>query len=186
MCVIIIKPRNIQMPSREELLMASYIHPDGFGFVSESDSFKSLSFEAFYKRLSKVPQSENCIIHLRYATHGSVKKANCHPFYGDGVWFAHNGCLPFYPEGDITDSEYAFRNVLLPAIREHGIRSEETDAAVGRIIGWSKFAMMVDGELHLFGNFTKYKGRLYSNTRHLPYTSIGSARSSLYDSRRVV
>ncbi len=171
MCVIIVKPRGTKMPPKDELEMAALLNPDGFGFVSESTNYKSLDFEDFYKHLRNVPRKENCIIHFRYATHGSVKISNCHPFFSDGVWFAHNGILNIRPTGDRTDSEEAFVTRLLPAIKAYGIGSAMVKAEINSIIGYSKFAFMVNGHIHLYGGFSQYKGRYYSNTRHLPRTS---------------
>lgn len=167
MCVIIVSPRGRSLPGKNELRMAALYNPDGFGFVSETASYKTLDFEDFWLHLSRVPRSENCIIHLRYATHGSVCVRNCHPFYGDDIWFAHNGVLPVRPQGDMTDSEHVFRNHLLPVIRTNGLVSPKTDRAVAEIIGSSKFAIMEKGNIHLYGSFTEHKGRYYSNTRHL-------------------
>lgn len=171
MCVIIIKPRGAKMPTKREFLQAKIVNPHGFGFVSESMHYKSTDFEDFYNHIKRVPKSENCIIHFRYATQGSVRIKNCHPFYCDGVWFAHNGCLPYAPKGDMTDSEFAFRNFLLPPIKENGIESPEAEEAISNIIGWSKFAFMIDGEIYKFGQFVEYEGRYYSNMRHLYFAS---------------
>lgn len=169
MCVIIIKPAGAKMPTKNELERAYRLNPDGCGFVSESRFYKGLSFTSFYKYLRKVPESEKCIIHFRYATNGSVKKANCHPFRCGDVYFAHNGVLSIRPEGDKTDSETAFQNILMPIIESYGLKSTETKKVVNAIIGGSKFAFMQGNEIVTFGAYTEYEGRYYSNTRHLIY-----------------
>ena len=169
MCVIIIKPAGAEMPSRRELETACRLNPDGCGFVSESRFFKGLSFESFYARLRQVPDGEGCIIHLRYATNGSLRRANCHPFRCGDVYFAHNGVLGIRPEGDRTDSETAFRNILMPIIENYGLKSKETARAVNAIIGGSRFAFMQDRDIVTFGDFTEHEGRYYSNTRHLVF-----------------
>ena len=94
MCVIIVCPKGIALPSVDELKAAYMRNPDGCGFVSESDHYKSLHFSTFIRRLMKRDINENVIIHFRFATHGSVCVKNCHPFYKAGYWFAHNGVLP--------------------------------------------------------------------------------------------
>lgn len=171
MCVIIIKPANAAMPTIEELQNAYSCNPDGCGFVSENHSYKGLNFETFLKELSKVGEDERCIIHFRLATHGSIKKSNCHPFYAGGIYFAHNGTLRVEPEGDKTDSETVFRNILLPIIESRGLESKELKCAVNAVIGSSKFALMHKGKIYTFGSFTKHDGRYYSNTRHIPQLS---------------
>lgn len=167
MCVIIIKPANAAMPDRAELFDAFCCNPDGCGFISETRFYKGLSFESFMKELNKVPKGERCIIHFRLATHGTIKRSNCHPFIKGDIGFAHNGILSIRPAGDLTDSETAFRYILYPIASVYGIDSRELENAVNLIIGSSKFAFMQNGKIKTFGNFVKYKGRYYSNTRHL-------------------
>lgn len=168
MCVICIKPAGHKLPSRRELYLMYLRNHDGCGFVSETRHCKSLDFEDFYNHLRVVPVKENCIIHFRLATHGSVCESNCHPFYdkNTGVWFAHNGILSIKPKGDMTDSETAFRRVLLPALHD-SIYSPEFAKKAKSIIGGSKFAFMQDGQLRAFGHFIEYGGCFYSNLHHL-------------------
>lgn len=156
------------MPTDAELKRAYMLNPHGCGFVSKTQHFKSLNFYSFLMRLHNVPQDENCIIHFRYATNGSICKANCHPFTKRGFSFAHNGILNIQTNGDRTDSETAFRTIIYPAIQQYGFNSEELKLAIDNIIGFSKFAVMNEkGEIRLFGDFKPYDGRLYSNFRHL-------------------
>lgn len=93
MCVLIYKPKDVKMPDARKLQMAFKANPHGCGCVSEKMYFKSLSFAAFMRNLAKVNDSEACIIHFRLATHGSIKRANCHPFRQGYVYFAHNGII---------------------------------------------------------------------------------------------
>jgi hypothetical protein len=72
MCVIIVCPKGVALPSVDELKAAYMRNPDGCGFVSESDHYKSLHFSTFIRRLMKRDINENVIIHFRFATHGSV------------------------------------------------------------------------------------------------------------------
>ncbi|MGM9686566.1 MAG: class II glutamine amidotransferase [Bacteroidaceae bacterium] len=170
MCVIIIKPKGQKLPTKSELKMAYRRNHDGCGFVSESDNFKTLDFEEFWQRLKKVPRGENCIIHFRWATHGSVSIANCHPFYDKTTrtWFMHNGVLPVNPKEDITDSEFVFRTYLAKDLRVHHIYSRDFAKTVGQVIGGSRFAFMQNGNLRVFGKFFEYNGCFYSNLNHLP------------------
>ena len=170
MCVIIIKKKGEKMPSYIELRAASIVHPHGFGFVSSSGKhYKGLNFEYFYENLTKVDKDEECIIHFRFATHGPVNMSNCHPFEHGGIWFAHNGILDITPLKNKTDSETAFLKYVYPMIHDYGIDSIETLTVIDDIIGGSKFAIMVDGKVHTFGDFIEENGCLYSNTRHKYY-----------------
>lgn len=168
MCVIIYKPAGAKIPSENELFMAHRMHPHGCGFIASSGlHYKGLDYNKFLTLLQMVGRDEECIIHFRFATHGSVKRANCHPFEKNGVWFAHNGVLDITPIGDKTDSETAFIKYIYPTVHDFGLDSYETYEVVERLIGGSKFAIMQDGHVSLFGRFTEHEGRMYSNMSHV-------------------
>ena len=168
MCVIIIKAAGQQLPTDTELRNAHLRNPHGCGFVSKSHHYKGMNFETFLKYIHKVPKEEACIIHFRLATHGSKCKANCHPFNRGNIWFAHNGILSIRPEGDMTDSETAFQNIIYPAIQKYGFKSSYVTRVIDKIIDYSKFAMMDEnGNVRTFGQFIRFNGRLYSNLNHI-------------------
>lgn len=111
--------------------------------------------------------NEPMLIHFRWATHGSVCKSNCHPFFDKDTktYFMHNGVLPISSVNDMTDSEIAFREDLVPYLGFGTIHSKIVANAVNKIIGHSRFALMRDGDVHLFGQwFLKY-GCYFSNLR---------------------
>lgn len=168
MCVIIYKPSGVSLPSYKLLLAAYNKNHDGCGFVSTKRHYKSLDFERFMDELEKVDDSEECIIHFRWATHGSVKKANCHPFVQNGVFFAHNGVLPIVPKKDMTDSETCFKTQIMPIVREFGYDSKFLDFSIREIIGSSRFALMHKGKVKLYGSFNKLHGCYFSNLNFLP------------------
>lgn len=168
MCVIIIKRKGIALPNDEFLKQAYNVNHDGCGFVSSNGEYhRFLSFDSFLKSFHKcVTKDDACIIHFRWATHGSIRIANCHPFYKDGIYFAHNGVLPMYETAnDKTDSQTCFENFLLPLIKRKGFCSE-----IDRIRSYGKFAFMKDGEIKTYGNYIEYDGLLLSNTRFLMNT----------------
>jgi len=174
MCILIVKPAGAKMPSLTTLRACHQANPDGMGFATKSRSFKTLKFSEFVEQLGKVPENEACIIHFRFATQGSVNLDNCHPFFSGadgGVFFAHNGCLPYYPKNDITDSEYVFKTVFVPYIKRYGFGSKALAEAVQTIIGGSKFAFLhvPTGNVRMFGNFENYNGCYYSNFRWMAY-----------------
>ena len=176
MCVICIKTAGTKLPTKTELKAMYLRNPDGCGFVSEHDHFKSMDFEEFYARLKKVRKDENCLIHFRIATHGAVNLNNCHPFYDEksNTWFMHNGILAIKPYKGKTDSETAFRKYLAPTIRKYGLYSKELQTVANNIVDSSKFAFMQNGNLKTFGRFSEHKGCYYSNLYHLPYTGMTS------------
>lgn len=170
MCVIIVKQKGVSLPSANELQAAWAHNPHGGGFVCSNGYYwRGMSFKEFYKEFkSHVTVKDACIIHFRFATHGSHKIENCHPFYKDGVYFAHNGILDIQTSNDMTDSETAFRDILLPAIKYYGIHSDTFKTIVANMIGWSRFAFMIDGRITIFGNWIEdTKGLLWSNLNHI-------------------
>lgn len=167
MCVLIIKPAGAKMPARDILDACRKRNPDGCGFVSPTAKYKGLDYERFLHELSKVNDADPCIIHFRWATHGSVRPSNCHPFEaeynGKPVYFAHNGVLSIPVVGDLTDSEVCFKTRLMPTIRHFGFKSPKVADAVFRVIGGSKFALMYDGHVRMFGHYHNIGGVYYSN-----------------------
>ena len=172
------------MPSEEVLTACNRANPHGFGFVSETDFYKGFDFNQLLDRLSRVPDNENCIIHFRLATHGSVRRSNCHPFNHGDVYFAHNGILDIRPYKDKTDSQTAFEKYIYPCIETYGLESDELRYTVSRIIGGSKFAIMQGGDIRLFGDFTRRDdGCLYSNRRFETFLSLYQRWPSMIGTR---
>lgn len=171
MCIIITKPAGVRVPPMAIIARCAALNPHGFGFATKDRIYKTLSFEDFKREIKTIRKDETAILHFRYATHGSIKTSNCHPFRDDktGVSFAHNGVLSITPIGDMTDSETAFRTRIVPTIKEHGFDSDEFIKANHDIIGGSRFAYIdKDGDYRLYGAFTHYKGCWYSNRNFMP------------------
>ena len=151
-----------------EIVKAMYrANPHGCGIVTPTDHYKGMSLDALFRHLKKRDPSQPCLMHFRLATHGSIKRANCHPFYDQksGTWFMHNGILGIRPKGDMTDSETAFREILAPEIYAHGLNSDDVRYAVKSVIGFSKFAFMQNDDVLLFGHFDNLLGCWFSNLR---------------------
>lgn len=169
MCVIIVCPKGVDRPSNRILNSARKVNSHGFGFVSDTSYYRSMDFDRFIEELDKVDKNENLIIHMRYATHGSIKKGNCHPFSYKGLYFAHNGVLPIETRKDMTDSEVAFRDYLYPVFNRFGYNSDEFDSVCREVASSSRFAFIYKGEIKLVGSFYNIDGVYYSNIRGLPF-----------------
>ena len=167
MCCIIYKPKGVQMPSLDTLAKIKKLNHNGYGFVSTDHFHKGLDYRTFLRHLSEVGDDEDCIIHFRLATHGSICRANCHPFVENGVYFAHNGVLPIQSVNDMTDSEIFFRGQVYPLVMKYGYESKVTESMMMAAAGSSKFAMMYKGKVKLYGDYTKLNGVYYSNLRWL-------------------
>ena len=148
MCVIIAKPQGVELPPAQTIFNCAMNNPHGFGFATVEGVYKTMDFRAFYKRLQEVASPDNAmILHFRIATHGSLKRANCHPF---------------------RDSETAFRGLYVPLIREYGLDSDELRYEVHETIGFSRFAFLgPDSQLRLYGHFYKWRGCAFSNQSFL-------------------
>ena len=169
MCVAIFKPAGKEMPSARTLFRCYSINPHGMGFATPNSVYHTMKYEDFFDAVQRVPKEEPCIIHFRWATHGSVRLENCHPFVKGNVVFAHNGVLPIHPTGDMTDSETAFRNIIYPAIQKHGFKSKKADDVINAVAQGSRFAIMVGKDVELIGDWHKMNGIYYSNLNWCRY-----------------
>lgn len=171
MCIIIAKPQGAKLPPYRILKNCALRNPDGFGFATVDGCYHFMNFDTFYRcLLEEAENKQSMIIHFRWATHGSVGLANCHPFRDDltGVSFAHNGILSIEPYKDMTDSETAFRWLYVPKIREFGLDSDELRYEVYNTIGYSRFAFLGhDSEIRCYGHFYDFGGCYYSNPNFL-------------------
>ena len=171
MCVICYIPKGVETPSKTMLTAMYKANPHGIGFCTPKTLYKGMNFDLFYKRIQQRRIEEPCLLHFRLATHGSVKRANCHPFYDKctDTYFMHNGILNIRPMGDMTDSETAYRGILVPYIKRYGIGSRETKEVINQIIDGSKFAFMQGYHVMLFGEYYKHDEVYYSNMRFRRY-----------------
>jgi len=100
MCIIVIKPKNHQLPSKKILSQCFYSNPHGAGFMYNNSQNSNnstdhnshhvtiakgfMDFESFYSAITSITAdnlyNSNLVIHFRWATQGSINSKNCHPF----------------------------------------------------------------------------------------------------------
>ena len=167
MCVICYIPAGVQTPPIEIINAMHRANPHGMGMCTPTDHYKGLSLAALVFHLKRRDISQPCLLHFRLATHGSIRRANCHPFHDNesDIWFMHNGILDIIPRGDMTDSETAFREILAPEIKAHGLCSDDLRYAVKHTIGTSRFAFLQGDRVKLFGEYQRWMGCWFSNLR---------------------
>lgn len=134
---------------------------DGFGIFNEKgDIFKAdetLDWKHYNTIHTMFSDSKWIVLHLRMATHGSVKKKNAHPFEHEGNILAHNGVTtpPKEFERDRPDSYHILREI-------HRQKDGDTVKAI-------KSAMKeTQGSASIF--LRDFKGKLYYFRDGKPFT----------------
>lgn len=167
MCIIIVKPQGVKLPSDNLLRRAATYNHDGFGFMTEDGVvYHSMDINLFLAVLHRCESKDKAIaIHFRMATHGSVSLKNCHPFtYKNEVIMMHNGVLPIESKNDKTDSEIYLHKVGAKVLRK-GLTCPQT-AKIFDVFG-SRFALcdVRTRRIAMYGDFTPVKGVYFSNLR---------------------
>lgn len=186
MCIIAIKKAGVRFPDITTVETMCDSNPDGFAVVwhkagdKHSRVYRTMNRESFLKRYRMIVRhhdyrTTSLYIHARIATHGSLRRENCHGFIDKKchLSFAHNGILYSIPNrGDLTDSETFFRDYFIPVFRHGGWF--EADRLIRDVIGYSKFVFMDNkGNIRHYGDYIKDSdGVLYSNSsfRRHPYS----------------
>jgi len=98
MCLIIYSEKA-KLPPRDWFAEAAVTNPDGIGVMSADGIAKFLGKRKTRRAWRYVSQLAAdglpFAVHFRWATHGRVSRANCHPFEipGTGAHLMHNGVL---------------------------------------------------------------------------------------------
>lgn len=173
MCVIIYKPAGVAMPAKDILARAAAINPDGAGLMTARGVIHAApeDMSSFIDLLGCVPTDEAAAIHFRWATHGQAQLSNCHPFSYGRLVLMHNGIIGNQTASEaracarrnMTDSEVFLQRHYAELKDINGAAFDATARAGGR------FAILdrADGRIHLFGQFTRFDGCYFSNTRPL-------------------
>jgi predicted glutamine amidotransferase len=172
MCVLIVKNSGVNVPTKEILTACTVSNPHGFGIGTPNGVFKTLDAEEFIDTASQLPPEIPAILHCRLATHGSIKKTNCHPFEAQDWIFAHNGIIHnIKPCKDMTDSETAFIQIFVPLLAANKGFKTNVIQVIKDFAQGNKFAFLSKktGKIITFGNFANYDGCMFSNLRWLHY-----------------
>lgn len=180
MCVIVVKFKGADFPSKQVITACMQANPHGFAAAWNEDgqlkTFKTMNADEMLAQYDHIrhldPAATGLVLHARIMTHGTVSLKNCHCWTnGDGTMaFAHNGVLSSVEvdrANDMTDSESFFRNYFLP-VYEHCSREVAWRVADMAAKGnHSRLAfILADGEIKIFGGFSKkeeegHKGMVY-------------------------
>ena len=201
MCIIVIKPENTELPSKDRLRMCFKNNPDGAGLMYPLPQkgmvriYKGfMSFEDFWAAARGVPKLHKTplVMHFRIGTQGKNNKANTHPFPITANEKALGATSCVSPLGLVHNGIINLTTSYISASKE--VRSDtyyfvkDYASLICKDVGWhkdtdkirlldrlsdSKLAIM-DGNGHtqLVGKFHKSSdGCSYSNTTY-NYTAI--------------
>ena len=128
MCTLTYIPSG-KTPKESDLVNSCCANPHGFGYaIIAGDEIiigKSLDYKALIQEFIKLREqypNGDALFHSRYATHGEMTVANCHPFLVGGdnkTVLAHNGVLPV-PVVDERSDTRTFAEDILPVYFKNG------------------------------------------------------------------
>lgn len=184
MCVIVLKFKGTDFPSKEVINACMQANPDGFAAAWNQDgrlmTFRTMDGQEMLAKYDEIrhldPATTGLVFHARIATHGSKKLENCHCWTDEdgSLAFAHNGILNnIGSRDDLTDSETFFRDIFLPVRNAGGMALAAKVAHA--IIGTSRFAFInADGNIVPMGNYSKdqeegHNGKVYFSNMNWVY-----------------
>lgn len=187
MCVIAVKPSDVDLP-REEILKAMWDkNSDGAGFMYafKGDVFIEKGFmvyDDFRKALSNLEEKVKSdgktikdtpiVLHYRITTHGGTSPENTHPFPVSDkeehlkaldvkckLGMAHNGVISSVEkETTVSDTMVFIRDIVSPLSSLSKDFSGELLPTIKAVIGWSRLAFLHgDGKIDLIGDFKNSK-----------------------------
>lgn len=143
MCVAIYKPKDVILTKRI-LRQCMDANPHGAGFAYLDNNGHAVihknydNFRAFW-RAFREHQNAEAILHFRFATHGPINAANCHPFIlPDHGAIVHNGiidwCCP--DRGDQrSDTRIFVDEILIPYLARYDLHDPDFRTTLERAIG---------------------------------------------------
>ncbi|MEM1724557.1 MAG: hypothetical protein QXW71_02115 [Thermoplasmata archaeon] len=181
MCVIIYKPRGIELPNDETLQKCWDCNPDGAGIAWIEDGWVIvrkgfMEFEELLKELKKRDWTDvDLVIHFRLMSKGLKKPELCHPFkvdhridqakklrYRTKSWVLfHNGTLTGFG-GDWKSDTLDFAN-WLGRLKKMGLSDNGIIEVVSKIGSLDRFVLMRPGIVKLIGRWHKKEDCWFSN-----------------------
>jgi predicted glutamine amidotransferase len=183
MCVIAVKPKNIDFPNNELITKMWNSNPDGAGYMYSLNGavyiekgFMTLEeLNNALKKLSEKLLSEGktmkelpFVLHFRITTHGGTSRENTHPFplssklphlqaldVKSKIALAHNGVITTVDkEENVSDTMVFVRDILYPLSKIDKNFTDKYKALIKNAIGYSKLALLnYEDELTLIGDF---------------------------------
>lgn len=185
MCIILVKPRGVELPSEEYLQNMWVNNPDGAGFMYCENGQVVIrkgfmNYRDFISALYKYVDIDTpVVVHYRWATHGLVDGLRCHPFAVHGknktymvtdLGMAHNGVLHEFADFKSQKSDtQLFVEQYVSKLSPEALREPDVKCKMYSIIGsTSKLAFLdKNGNLTLYGHFIHdSNGCVFSNASY--------------------
>jgi predicted glutamine amidotransferase len=194
MCIIVAKPKDIQLPEESVFKNCWYNNPDGAGIMYVKNGLVTIqkglmTYEAFKGTLEKLKRSMDTtqvpmVFHFRIATHGKVNAENTHPFpisddedllqkkrLKTRIGVAHNGIITLAERSQtssLSDTQVFIRDYLsLIAQDPKFYKRPGMLTLIERLIKSKMSILSADGDLVNIGMFEESKGCYFSNNSYL-------------------
>lgn len=210
MCVILVKERGIELPTKDVLKSCWKRNPDGAGFMfNDCDKVVIMkgfmTFEEFYLRLQTANEfyhlkEKGLVIHFRIATSGLKDKGNCHPypisndnldlrksFITTELGIAHNGIIRSYNGKDkiLNDTQLFIKNDLfeLNSLDKKFYKNVIFQSMIERLIDGSRLVFLNEkGEIIKLGNWFRDGNYYFSNLNHVSKNALNiNKKPMLFD-----
>ena len=200
MCVILVKERGIELPTKDVLESCWKRNPDGAGFMfNDCDKVVIMkgfmTFEEFYLRLQTANEfyhlkEKGLVIHFRIATSGLKDKGNCHPypisndnldlresFITTELGIAHNGIIRDYNGKDkiLNDTQLFIKNDLfeLNSLDKKFYKNVIFQSMIERLIDGSRLVFLnKKGDIIKLGNWFHNGNYYFSNLNHVSKNTL--------------
>ena len=200
MCVILVKERGIELPTKDILESCWKRNPDGAGFMfNDCDKVVIMkgfmTFEEFYLRLQTANEfyhlkEKGLVIHFRIATSGLKDKENCHPyplsndnldlrksFITTELGIAHNGIIRSYNGKDkiLNDTQLFIKNDLfeLNSLDKKFYKNVIFQSMIERLIDGSRLVFLnKKGDIIKLGNWFHNGNYYFSNLNHVSKNTL--------------
>lgn len=200
MCVILVKERGIELPTKDFLESCWKRNPDGAGFMfNDCDKVVIMkgfmTFEEFYLRLQTANEfyhlkEKGLVIHFRIATSGLKDKGNCHPypisndnldlrksFITTELGIAHNGIIRSYngKNNILNDTQLFIKNDLfeLNSLDKKFYKNVIFQSMIERLIDGCRLVFLnKKGEIIKLGNWFHNANYYFSNLNHVSKNTL--------------
>ena len=203
MCLIVVKPKGIELPEQKDLDQWFRDHPDGFGLAfahqGKVQILKgAMTIEAMHGLIEQMksaleptsPKKVNLVLHFRQATHGALTPSNCHPFpltscqealsalsVSTSSAVAHNGVVWFGTElgEDLLQGKTDTQRFIEDVL--FGLGGAVWNASVQELIrlcAFGKFVLLTPKKIVYIGEFLYHAGCWFSNNSFTPSPKVSS------------